>query len=67
MLEGKLSDGVHVCESMKDAVEKAMFLSKKGSAVLFSPAFSSFGMFSSYSERGKSFKNEVLCLKNLKK
>jgi len=67
MLDGKLSDGVCVCDSMKDAVEKAMSMSKKGSAVLFSPAFSSFGMFSSYSERGKSFKNEVLCLKNLKK
>ena len=67
MLDNKLPSGTYVCESMQDAVRKSMELSKKNSAVLFSPAFSSFGMFSNYSERGKSFKNEVLCLKNLKK
>ena len=66
LLDGKLSDGVYVCGSMKEAVEKSAELSKNGSAVLFSPAFSSFGMFSNYADRGKSFKNEVLCLKNLK-
>ncbi len=57
---------VFICKSMKDAVEKSANLASKGSAVLFSPAFSSFGMFAGYAERGKSFKNEVLCLKNLK-
>ena len=66
LLDGKLQDGVFVCNSMKEAVEKSMELAKKDSAVLFSPAFSSFGMFKSYADRGKSFKNEVLCLKNLK-
>ena len=52
-------------ENMKEAVQKCfeMALEVKGD-VLFSPGFSSFGMFSNYSERGKSFLNEVLCLKN---
>ncbi len=65
-LDGKLANGTFVCETMADAVKKASELAKEGSAVLFSPAFSSFGMFSGYAERGKSFKNEVLCLKNFK-
>lgn len=67
MLESKSYKGAaFVCNSMSEAVKKAYELSKKNSAVLFSPAFSSFGMFSGYAERGKSFENEVLCLKNLK-
>ena len=47
--------------------EPCLLLQKgEGGSVLFSPAFSSFGMFSGYADRGKSFQNEVLCLKNLK-
>lgn len=66
MLEGRLADGAFVCDSMRRAVEKCNSLARKNTAVLFSPAFSSFGMFSGYAERGKSFESEVLCLKNLK-
>jgi len=65
-LSGRLARGAHVCGSMGEAVRKAAELAKKGSCVLFSPGFSSFGMFKGYADRGKSFKNEVLCLKNLK-
>ena len=52
---------------METAVKKAFELTKNNGSVVFSPAFSSFGMFSGYAERGKSFQNAVLCLKNLKK
>lgn len=55
-----------VCGSMKEAVEAAAEMAGEGGSVLFSPGFSSFGMFSGYADRGKSFQNEVLCLKNLK-
>ena len=65
-LNGRLAGGVFVCGSMRQAVEKCNDLARKNTAVLFSPAFSSFGMFSGYAERGKSFESEVLCLKNLK-
>jgi UDP-N-acetylmuramoylalanine-D-glutamate ligase len=51
---------------MEIAVEKAYEFARENGSVLFSPAFSSFGMFSGYVERGKSFQNAVLCLKNLK-
>lgn len=62
------SSGVdaRVCGSMKEAVEIAAKMAGDGGSVLFSPGFSSFGMFSGYADRGKSFQNEVLCLKNLK-
>ncbi len=55
-----------ICATMKDAVAAAAKSAGEGGSVLFSPAFSSFGMFSGYADRGKSFQNEVLCLKNLK-
>ena len=56
----------YICNTMQEAVFTSARLAGDGGSVLFSPAFSSFGMFSSYAERGKSFQNEVLCLKNLK-
>ena len=49
---------------MQEAVKLCWNLAKEDGSVLFSPAFSSFGMFAGYAERGKSFKNAVLCLKN---
>ena len=55
-----------ICQSMKEAVECAAKMAGEGGNVLFSPGFSSFGMFAGYADRGKSFQNEVLCLKNLK-
>lgn len=59
---------------MQSAVAKCFELAKANAEktgadgdVLFSPAFSSFGMFAGYADRGKSFQNAVLCLKNSKK
>lgn len=57
---------VKICQSMKEAVEESAKIAGIGGSVLFSPAFSSFGMFAGYADRGKSFQNEVLYLKNLK-
>lgn len=57
----------HIEPDMQKAVKKCFEVAKKGDSVLFSPGFSSFGMFSGYAERGKSFDEAVLCLKNLKK
>ncbi len=51
-------------ETMEQAVEECFKLAYPKGDVLFSPAFSSFGMFAGYAERGKSFDNAVLCLKN---
>ena len=59
--------GAHICGSMDEAVKLCSKLAEKNSAVLFSPGFSSFGMFDGYAERGKSFEDAVLCLKNLNK
>ena len=56
----------HIEPDMEKAVKKCFEVAKKGDSVLFSPGFSSFGMFSGYAERGKSFDEAVLCLKNLK-
>jgi len=45
--------------SLEGAIEKAFKDSKKEDTVLFSPACSSFDMFSSYEERGRRFKEIV--------
>ncbi len=55
--------GVKICKTLDEAVNFAFKSSKKGGNVLFSPAFSSFGMFENYEDRGKSFEKIVLCLK----
>lgn len=66
MLSG-LPFGAKICSNLEEAVEIAYGMCPKAEGtVLFSPAFSSFGMFNGYAERGKSFENAVLCLKNLK-
>lgn len=49
--------------SMKEAVEIAFQKAQKEDIVLLSPACASFDMFSSFEERGKVFKQEVLELK----
>lgn len=59
---GGLPLGAIVKPSMEDAVKAAAEMANGGS-VLFSPGFSSFGMFSGYADRGKSFESAVLCLK----
>ena len=48
-----------LADDLKDAVEKALEDTGEGDTVLFSPACSSFDMFSSYEERGRSFKSVV--------
>ncbi|HEY7535435.1 MAG TPA: UDP-N-acetylmuramoyl-L-alanine--D-glutamate ligase [Thermodesulfobacteriota bacterium] len=45
--------------SLEEATEKAFMDSQNGDTVLFSPACSSFDMFSSYEERGRRFKEIV--------
>lgn len=58
--------GVKVCETLEEAVEFAFESCGNSGDILFSPAFSSFGMFNGYADRGKSFEKAVLCLKNKK-
>lgn len=64
-LRGSL-DSIHVHHRFEDAVLAAADLAAEipYANVLLSPAFSSFDQFSSYSERGKSFTDMVLSLKN---
>ncbi|MGH7901061.1 MAG: UDP-N-acetylmuramoyl-L-alanine--D-glutamate ligase [Thermodesulfobacteriota bacterium] len=45
--------------SIEDALEKATLNLRSGDTVLFSPACSSFDMYVSYEERGRSFKDIV--------
>ena len=42
---------IYQCESLKQAVQKANDISKKGDIVLFSPASASFDMFKNFAER----------------
>ena len=61
--------GVYVCENLKQAIELAVQKCPSKADILFSPAFSSFGMFKSYSDRGKCFDeavSEILSEKNIK-
>jgi UDP-N-acetylmuramoylalanine--D-glutamate ligase len=45
--------------SMEEAVEEAASLARPGDAVLLSPAYKSFDMFSGFEERGRAFKEAV--------
>ncbi len=58
--------GAHTCPDMAAAVELAFKKCGDFGDILFSPGYSSFGMFKSYADRGKSFEEAVLCLKNKK-
>ena len=51
-----------VVDSLDSAVRQAALAAESGDTVLFSPACSSFDMFSSYEERGRKFKEIVQCL-----
>lgn len=46
-------------DSLANAVQAAASLARPGSAVLFSPAYKSFDMFSDYEDRGRRFKTAV--------
>ena len=59
-----LPKGVFTCKTLREAVEIAFENSKNGGNVLFSPAFSSFGMFKNYAERGKAFDDAVANIAN---
>lgn len=48
-----------LAESLEEALEKAVVGMRVGDTVLFSPACSSFDMYSSYEERGRVFKELV--------
>lgn len=48
--------------SMKDAVVKSFESAESGDSVLLAPACASFDMFSSFEERGRVFKSEILSL-----
>ncbi|MCQ2084109.1 MAG: UDP-N-acetylmuramoyl-L-alanine--D-glutamate ligase [Bacteroidaceae bacterium] len=49
-------------QSMKDAVDAAYHMAKKGEIVLLSPCCASFDLFQSYEDRGRQFKD---CVKQL--
>jgi len=49
-------------QSMKEAVDFAYHLSKKGDTVLLSPACASFDLFQNYEDRGRQFKEYVRSL-----
>ncbi len=53
---------VTLCQSMKDAVQKAAQTAMKDDVVLLSPACASFDMYSGYKERGEDFTRLVLSL-----
>lgn len=49
-------------DNLKNAVEHAVFLSKKGDAILLSPGCASFGMFKNEYDRGEQFKRSLATL-----
>jgi UDP-N-acetylmuramoylalanine--D-glutamate ligase len=61
LLEGTGSDKIkddvdaEVCASLREAVEGALAVGKRGDVLLFSPAFASFGMFKNEYDRNDQF------------
>ncbi len=56
---GNVVDIMVETHSMEDAVKVAYRLSKRGDAVLLSPACASFDLFEDYEDRGRQFKSAV--------
>ena len=50
---------------LQDAVSEAFRAARRGDVILFSPGFSSFGMFDNYIDRGNCFHKTVLGLKKI--
>ena len=57
-IEGKRIEIVE-CDTLKETVNTAKKIVKKGEIVLFSPASASFDMYKNFEERGDKFKNLV--------
>jgi UDP-N-acetylmuramoylalanine--D-glutamate ligase len=53
---------VVLCETLRDAVERAFAAAAPGDVVLLAPGCSSFDMFQDYADRGRAFKREVRAL-----
>jgi UDP-N-acetylmuramoylalanine--D-glutamate ligase len=56
-------DAIFEVSSLKEAVWQAYGLAEKGDSILLSPACASWDMFSSFEERGKTFKEAVVQLR----
>lgn len=48
---------IEMVNSIKEALEKAFKIAKKGDIIIFSPGCASFDMYKNYAERGEDFKN----------
>jgi UDP-N-acetylmuramoylalanine--D-glutamate ligase len=53
---------VVLCDTLREAVERAFTAASPGDVVLLAPGCSSFDMFADYAERGRAFKREVRSL-----
>jgi UDP-N-acetylmuramoylalanine--D-glutamate ligase len=56
--DGKV-DQIEDALSMKEAIDKAYKMAKKGDTVLLSPCCASFDLFKNYEDRGEQFKQCV--------
>ena len=50
---------VHSCNTMAEAVQKAITITPVGGAILLSPAAPSYNMYKNFEERGADFKNNI--------
>lgn len=55
LLSEKLKIESYKVNNLKDAVKTALGLASQGDIILFSPAFTSFGMFNNEYDRGEKF------------
>lgn len=55
MLINDIPENIIIAEDLKDAVNKAMKVTKKGTSCVLSPAAASYGFFKNFEERGEKF------------